>query len=51
LVSPERVKNGVWFFFKKFGSKRINGQDDLLRPEKVTAKNGQFSDESVRITV
>jgi hypothetical protein len=31
LVSPERVKNVVWFFFKKFGSKKLNGQDALLK--------------------
>jgi hypothetical protein len=31
LVSPERTKNVVWFFFKKFGSKKLNGQDALLK--------------------
>jgi hypothetical protein len=30
LVCPERAKNVVWFFFKKFGSKKVNGQDALL---------------------
>ena len=28
LVSPERVKNVVWCFFKKYGSKKIKDQDD-----------------------
>jgi hypothetical protein len=31
LVSPERAKDAVWFFFKKFGSKKLNGQDALLK--------------------
>ena len=31
LVSPERAKNVVWCFFRKFGSKPLKGQDDNLR--------------------
>jgi hypothetical protein len=30
LVSPERVKNLVWYFFKKYGTKQLNRQDDNL---------------------
>ena len=30
LVSPERAKNLVWYFFKKYGTKQINRQDDNL---------------------
>ena len=30
LVSPERAKNLVWYFFKKYGTKKINRQDDNL---------------------
>ena len=32
LVSPERVKNVVWCFFKKYGSKKLEGQGDNLDP-------------------
>ena len=31
LVSPERTKNYLWCFFKKYGSKKLKGQDDDLR--------------------
>ena len=31
LVSPERAKNAVWCFFKKYGSKKLKGQDDTLK--------------------
>ena len=30
LVSPERAKNLVWYFFKKYGTKQLNRQDDNL---------------------
>ena len=30
LVSPERAKNLVWYFFKKYGTKKLNRQDDNL---------------------
>ena len=30
LVSPERAKNIVWYFFKKYGTKQLNRQDDNL---------------------
>jgi hypothetical protein len=28
LVSPERTKNLVWYFFKKYGTKKLNRQND-----------------------
>ena len=31
LVSPERAKNFVWCFFKKYGSKKLKDQDDDLK--------------------
>ena len=31
LVSPERAKNVVWCFFKKYGSKKLKDQDDNLK--------------------
>ncbi len=30
-VSPERVKNVVWSFLKKYGSKKLKSQDDNLK--------------------
>ena len=30
LVSPERAKHLVWYFFKKYGTKQLNRQDDNL---------------------
>ncbi len=29
LVSPERAKNVVWFFFRKYNSKKLEGPDNL----------------------
>jgi len=31
LVSPERAKNFVWSFFKKYGSKKLQGEDVNLK--------------------
>ena len=31
LVSPDLARNFVWCFFKKYGSKKLKGQDDDLR--------------------
>ena len=31
VVSPERAKNVVWSFFKKYGSKKLKSQDDNLK--------------------
>ena len=31
LVSPERAKNVVWSFFKKYGSKKLQGEDVNLK--------------------
>ena len=31
LVSPEWVKNVLWCFFEKYGSKKLKGQDDNLK--------------------
>ena len=33
LVSPERAKNLVWYFFKKYGTKHLNRADDNLNLE------------------
>jgi hypothetical protein len=30
LVSPERVKNLLWYFFKKYGTKKVYRQDVKL---------------------
>jgi len=35
LVSPERATKFVWCFFKKYGSKKLKGQDDNLRSSRV----------------
>jgi hypothetical protein len=31
LVSPERAKNVVWYFFRKYNCKKIHGRDDNLK--------------------
>jgi hypothetical protein len=31
LVSPERTKNVVWYFFRKYNSKKLQGRDDNLK--------------------
>ncbi len=42
LVSPERAKNLVWYFFKKYGTKNLNCADDNLNLAQ------QVSDDDIR---